>query len=95
MNTRIKDHPTRKNLIQTKDIKEEIDVPSVMIQSTEKALSVLQGSSSIRPVINMVILQACATKSNHLLGQETPRHISFKQEWSTPKKIPYLASQVI
>ena len=42
--------------------------------------SVLPGSSSAGLVINMVILPACATKSNHLLSQEIPRHANCKQE---------------
>ena len=70
--------PLRKSLIQAKHTKEEIDVQSVVIQSTLKVSSVLLGSSSARPAVNMVILQACATKSNHLFNQEIPRHISFK-----------------
>ena len=34
-------------------------------------------------------------KRQELLNQETPRHISLKQEWSMQEKIPYVASQVI
>ena len=34
VSTRIKDHPTRKDLIQAKHMKEEIDVQSVVIPST-------------------------------------------------------------
>ena len=42
--------------------------------------SVLPGSSSARPVTNMVILPACATKSNHLSSKEIPRHTSCTWE---------------
>ena len=72
MDTRMKDHPTRKHLIQAKHTKEEIDVQSVVILNTLKVSSVLPGSSSTRPTVNMVILQACATKSKYLLSQGTP-----------------------
>ena len=43
-------------------IKEEIDAQSMVILNTLKVSSVLQGSASARPEVNMVILQACATK---------------------------------
>ena len=45
-----------KYLIQAKHTTEEIDVQSVAILNTLKILSVLQGSSSARPVVNMIIL---------------------------------------
>ena len=66
MNTKMKDHPSRKSLSQAKHTKEEIDVQSVTIQGSLKVSSVLLESSSAKPAVNMVILQVCATKSNHL-----------------------------
>ena len=63
VSTSIKDHSTRKSLIQVKHTKEEKDVPSVVILNTLNVPSVLLGSSNARPAVNMVILQACATKS--------------------------------
>ena len=95
VNTKIKDHPIRKNLIQAKHIKEEIGVQSIVVLNTLKVSSVLLESSSVRPAVNMVILQACAMKRKFLLGQGTPRHTSCKEEWSTCKKIPHAASQMI
>ena len=80
VNTEMKDHPLRKNLIQAKHTKEEIDVQRVVIQSTLKVSSVLLWSSSARPAVNMVILPVCATKCRYLLYQGTPRHISCKLE---------------
>ena len=62
VNTIIKYHHTRRELILTKLIKEKIGVQSVVIQSIQKVSSVLPGSSSARPTINMVILQACAAR---------------------------------
>ena len=44
---------------------------------------------------NMVILPACATKSNHPLSQKISRHINCKQEVFTYKKIQYVAIHVI
>ena len=44
MNTRIKDHPTTQDLIQTRHFKEEIDVPSVEIPNMLKVLNVLPES---------------------------------------------------
>ena len=51
--TRMKDHPLRKNLIQTRHIKEEIDVPSVVILNTLKVSSVLQESANAEIVRDM------------------------------------------
>ena len=63
MNTRIKDHHLRKNLIKVKHTKEEINAQSVVIQSTLKVSSVLLESSSGRPAVNMVIVQGYAKKT--------------------------------
>ena len=62
VSTRIKDHHLR-GLIQAKDIKEEIDVQSVVIPTMWKILSVLPGSSSARPLTNMVIFQLVLQKA--------------------------------
>ena len=70
--TIIKGHSTRRDLILTKLIKEKIDVQSVVIQSIQKVSSVLQGSSSARQAIYMVILQVCATRRKYLLSLEHP-----------------------
>ena len=72
--------PPFKKFDQAKHINEEINVQSVVISSMEKVSTILPRSSSARSVTNMVILPACATKSNHLLSQETLRHTSCKQE---------------
>ena len=78
MNRRMKDHLLRKSLNQAKHTNEELDVQSVVIQSTLKVSIVLLESSIARPAVNMVTLQACAAKSSHLLNQETPSNINCK-----------------
>ena len=64
--------PPLGSLIQAKNTKEEIIDQGVVTPGMLKVSSVLPGSSSARPVTNMVILPACAIKSNHPLSQETP-----------------------
>ena len=57
--------------------------------------SVLLEGSSARPAVNVVILHACATKSNHLLSQGTPRHIRLQAGVVYVQEDSYVASQVI
>ena len=95
MNTRIKDHSTSQDLIQARHIKEEIDVPSVEILNILKVLNVLQESFNARPSINMDTLLACVLRRRYPSSQETPRHISCKEEWYMCNKIQYAANQVI
>ena len=96
VNTRIKDHPTSQDLIQTRHMKEEIDAPGLEILNMLKVLNVLQESFNARPAINMGTLSACATGRRYLSSQEIPRHISCKWDWYMyKKKIQYVASQVI
>ena len=94
MNTRMKDHYIRKDLIQAKHIIEEIDVPSVEIQNISKGSSVLQESTSAGIDTNMVTSLACVTRRG-LLNLVHPKSISWKLVKYTCKIIPYVASQVI
>ena len=73
MNTRIKNHPTRRYFILTEHIKEEIYIQSVVIQIKLKVSSVLPGSSSARPATNMVILQACAIRREGTFSVKNPQ----------------------
>ena len=90
MSTRIKYYPTIQDLIQTRHIKEEVDVPGVELLKLLKVLNVLQESFNARPAINMDTLLGCAIRRRYLPSQETQRHISFKQEWYMCKKIQYV-----
>ena len=66
-------HLTRRDLILTKLIKEEIDAQSVVIQNTQKVLNVLQGSSQCKT----------CNKYGHFTRLCYKKKISFKSR--TPK----------
>ena len=92
------EHKNQRPLFQKFDLSQALKKKRYMlkvIQSLLKVSIVLLGSSSPRPAVNMIILQACATKSNPLLSQEIPRYINCKQDVFTYKKIQYATSQVI
>ena len=73
VNTRIKDHPLRKCLIQAKHTKEETDVQSVVIESTLKVSGVLLGRSSARPAVNMVIFTSLCYKKQSSFKSRNPK----------------------